>query len=184
MKMQVIKRLARGLFFCVTVLLGNAAEQKQMIDYESVIRQLQLDLEKTPNLPNQKEILGLYLSLLRQYQANPNIELREKETGWTSLMFASYSGHTNVVSDLLSGGAKVNARGGDGETALTIATMAGHTDAVKMLLSAKADLYAEDQNGMTPFMLAVGFGRADIIKEFISAGVDVNIRQKSMASCH
>jgi len=180
---RVIKRLVLDLFLCLTFLFGSAlalgqTEQKQILNCEAIIKQVQQDLQKEPTLPNQKERLGLFLSLLKQYQTSPNIELREKETGWSLLTFASYSGYTNVVTDLLSAGAKVNAGGRGGDTALTIATVLGHTDVVKVLLSAKADLYAEDQNGMTAFIFAIGYGHADIIKEFISAGIDVNVKTK------
>ncbi|MBI4654475.1 MAG: ankyrin repeat domain-containing protein [Nitrospirae bacterium] len=59
--------------------------------------------------------------------------------GFTALMFASYSGHTDIVEVLLAKGADVNAESNDGLTALMSASSKGHTDIVEVLLAKGAE---------------------------------------------
>jgi ankyrin repeat protein len=60
------------------------------------------------------------------------------EYGRTILMFASASGHREIVDVLLKYGADINAKDGRGRTAMIHARSSGHDEIVKILQEAKA----------------------------------------------
>ena len=53
--------------------------------------------------------------------------------GWTALMWASWSGLTDVVNELLAQGAQTTPSDRQGNTALTLAQKKGHADIVRRL---------------------------------------------------
>ena len=80
-------------------------------------------------------------SMLLNANANPTIETRN---GWTSLLFASSKGYTNIIQLLLQHGADVNYKSTvTGTTALVLASTYGHTETVKLLLEKGADTNIE-----------------------------------------
>lgn len=84
----------------------------------------------------------------------------------TLLTSASFSGETEMVEMLLSMGADVNQRNGDGGTALHVAVFMGRAKCAARLLEAGADAAAQDNNGATPAdNLAVDFGTTSYIAQ-------------------
>ncbi len=91
----------------------------------------------------------------------------------TALMVASYAGHVDMVSFLISQGADVNANFGFG-TALSISAYHGHASVVKALLENGADVNITDSEQVTPVMDAGGRKHSDIVGLLIAKGADVN----------
>jgi ankyrin repeat protein len=77
-----------------------------------------------------------------------------KTHGWTIFqIWALGAGDTNVAAVLLSHGADVNARDGEGKTPLHFASQQGQLQAVEWLLKNGADVNAKDNKGVTPLSL-------------------------------
>ena len=71
-----------------------------------------------------------------------------------ALLEVAAEGKAALVETMLTLGANVNARDGNGRTALMLAAREGHTETVAKLLSAGADTSAEDRDGNTASTLA------------------------------
>ncbi|MFT6765213.1 MAG: ankyrin repeat protein [Alteromonas naphthalenivorans] len=111
----------------------------------------------------------------------------QNASGWTSLMYASAKGHTDIVNVLLEHGANVNhvstVKNGK-RTALMIAVEYGHTDVVQALLTYSkkcknkktcyVDINAQDANGWTSLIKASFYGHIDIVKILLAHGADVS----------
>lgn len=80
------------------------------------------------------------VSLLLQYQANPNA--RAHPSGWTPLHDAAYSNSSESIELLLGKGAHVDARANSGATPLCFAAQEDASNAARLLLSKGADLTA------------------------------------------
>ena len=78
--------------------------------------------------------------------------------GWTDLHHAAYGGHREVVEELISAGADVNARNGSDRTPLHAAAHGNKPGVVEMLLVAGADVDARGEFGQTPLHVAAGLG--------------------------
>jgi ankyrin repeat protein len=97
------------------------------------------------------------------------------------LEIAAYNGDNDIVTILLSAGAKCDQRDSDrGWTALFAGIAGGHRDVVASLITAKFDvnevvgqgLFPRD--GMAPLEAAALQGRSDIVTMLLDAGADVN----------
>jgi len=73
----------------------------------------------------------------------------------SSIVFAVTGNNPTMISRLLTAGADVNEKNGQGQTALHLAVEANQPDMVKLLLSKGADPVATDAKGRTPKDLAV-----------------------------
>jgi ankyrin repeat protein len=109
--------------------------------------------------------------------AKPNA--RNKEDGWTALMYAAQEGHADVVEALLAAKADVNAKAKNGSTALTIAAQRGYTEAVKILLAASPDVNASNNAGVTSLMFAADRGHRETVEELLAAGADPNAKAQN-----
>lgn len=86
--------------------------------------------------------------------ADPSLVHCCDEDGYTPLHRASYSGHVDVVSALLSTGSRVNPRTIDGWTPLHSACRWSRITVVSLLLQHGAELNAQTNGGLTPLHLA------------------------------
>lgn len=80
-----------------------------------------------------------------------------------SLWMAANSGRLEEVEQLLSEGADINARAGNGMTPLILASWNGHTKVVELLLRKGADVNAKTNIGSTALKLATERGHKKII---------------------
>ncbi len=96
--------------------------------------------------------------------------------GWTPLMHAALSGHTEIVKTLIDVGAEVNANGGEGFTALALAAGSGRTDTLEVLLQAGAHVNTQDGEGWTALMYASEAGHTKIVKALLENHAEVNLQ--------
>lgn len=111
------------------------------------------------------------IALLLNHKADVNFGM---EKGIVPLASASWYGEQEIISELLTRGAKIEARDHEGYTALLAA--ASHSqgvDVIKTLLAAGADFRAVTQGyGDTALMLAAWDLNVDAVRLFIELGLD------------
>ncbi len=97
--------------------------------------------------------------------------------GWSALHLAAFMGHANVVHELLTRSAPVDAisENSSANTPLC-AAIAGHCsrDVVVMLLDAGADVNVRAAVGVTPLHLAASRGADLVIRELLSRGANTS----------
>ncbi|MDS1141196.1 ankyrin repeat domain-containing protein [Pusillimonas sp. SM2304] len=79
----------------------------------------------------------------------------------------------NAVKQLLSEGAKIEARDASGSTALLAATRANAVDAARALINAGADVNAKDRINDSAYLYAGARGHLDILKMTLSHNADL-----------
>ncbi len=96
----------------------------------------------------------------------------------TPLMRAALNSDEEVVGELISAGANVNAVSRSGETALMRAALAkGGLRSVRLLLNAGAEVNAYDSDSRTALMNAVEYARcSQMIQVLLSCGADMSSR--------
>jgi uncharacterized protein len=85
---------------------------------------------------------------------------------------------SEIVWDLVNGGAKVNLHDKDGDTALISIAEENNVEALKALLDAGAKVDAANKDGETALMKAAANGLVNNVRALIMAGADVNARDK------
>lgn len=96
------------------------------------------------------------------------------DDGWSALHAASFRGHADVVRELLTAGAEIEAGGVDGFTPLLNASgPCENPDVIALLLSAGADPnFTDNRYGWTPLSRAVEYCRPETVRLLIEAGAD------------
>lgn len=93
------------------------------------------------------------------------------------LVEAARDGNTELVTELIGGGASVDVAQGDGMTALHWAADRGHATVVAVLLQAGASVDATTRIGSySPLHLASRRGHADIVQALLRGGADARAR--------
>lgn len=93
---------------------------------------------------------------IAEYLATNGADLNAVDTdGWTALMWASWSGLSQVSAKLLQIGADVAIADAKGNTALMIAAQRGHVELVKALLEKGADKTVRAAGGKSAYEFAV-----------------------------
>ncbi len=90
------------------------------------------------------------------------------------LVAAARVGDFAAVEALITSGADVNAKDGEGSTALMFAAVRGDARMVEALLAAGADPNLKDANGETALLLGARHGAA-IVRALLSKGADPNL---------
>ncbi|MEY3202137.1 MAG: hypothetical protein RIR70_1687 [Pseudomonadota bacterium] len=93
-----------------------------------------------------------------------------EQPGWTALHYAAFSGHADIVADLIAHTADVDAIAPNGASALMLAARNGHLNVVEALLRASADLNIRAQDGATAITWAKQAGNTDIADKLLRAG--------------
>lgn len=81
------------------------------------------------------------------------IDIMDTE-GYTALLLAINSHHTEIVKMLIDNGCDLNLQDKDGDTALTTAAITEGYDIVKMLVEANANVTIKNKDGNTAFTIA------------------------------
>lgn len=110
--------------------------------------------------------------------AGMNPDTRDQD-GITALMYASHSGHLEIVNKLLEKGADVNATSNIGSPVITFASYGGNIEIAKRLMKEGIDIKQRDKRGWTPLMDAAETGHTDMGRFLISEGVDVNAQSNT-----
>lgn len=127
-------------------------------------------------------------SNLREYilpsilERNINLNIQDKRTGYTPLMYAS-QGFGNLVQPLIEARADVNIKAKDGTTALTLFASKGKPELVKLFLDKGANPNGVGINGYTPLLSALRplFGHytgdtVKIVSYLLEAGANVDVK--------
>jgi ankyrin repeat protein len=101
---------------------------------------------------------------LQAQQANEN----ERD-----MIAAAERGELLVVKQLLTGGARIEARDQRGRTALLAATQRNRVEAARFLIQEGADVNAKDFIQDSPYLYAAAEGRVEILKMTLGAGADL-----------
>lgn len=122
-------------------------------------------------------------SLLAQNPEAINATVRNHPSFGTTLHWAAYSGHKDVVELLIRKGANVNAVRYDIETPLYTAAIRGHKAIVKLLIANRAQVtgllvhpsWRTEQHSILYYTLFWGQkNREEIVKLLIANGADIN----------
>ena len=91
-----------------------------------------------------------------------------------SLYSAAFNGDARKVEELLSQGARVDARDDQGFTPLLAAAQRGHTEVCKLLLeTGKANVKETTPDGFTPLLYAVDKGHTEMCELLLDNGSDL-----------
>lgn len=98
--------------------------------------------------------------------------------GNTQLISAVNSGNTDLVKQLISKGADVNAQNAKGYNALLTAVESNcqrgsnNADIINLLINNRADIYAKNPEGETVLDIALACKQRDVINDLLKAGVN------------
>ena len=108
---------------------------------------------------------------LLQDGANPNV--RQAEFQGTPLQYASATGNTKVIEELIEFGAQVDLTDTHGRTPLMWAAMKNQSAAAKLLISADADLNRPMHGSWTALHYAAQAGSSNIAQLLVDSGANV-----------
>jgi len=103
-----------------------------------------------------------------------SFQLAFTATAAKTLHFASETGDTARVRELLNQRKQVDLRDNRERTALIYAASRGHLAIVNMLLAHGADIHAEGRHHLNPLNAAITRNQLPVVKRLIEAGVDIH----------
>jgi len=95
------------------------------------------------------------------------------KSGCNGLHFAAKSGHVDILSILVSGGARLNTADRGGHTAIYVASCFGQTDCVRFLASKGASLEIPDNAGYRPLSIAAAHGKLETARALLQLGAEI-----------
>ena len=93
---------------------------------------------------------------------------------FTSLIWASGNGYTDVVEYLIEKGANINQKMREDVTPLMWACVKKQIDIMELLIKKGADINVKDEGGDTPLMHASNYGYMNIVEMLVEKGANVN----------
>jgi ankyrin repeat protein len=132
------------------------------------------------NNSNNEESLLLFsskfnlINVLEYLIKNKSLNINyEDENKRTSLMYASYLGHLNIVQCLVENGANVNHEDKHKCTSLIEASKKKHLKVIEYLIEKNADVNHKEENGITSLMFSCEEGSLDIVKCLVKNNADI-----------
>jgi len=119
-----------------------------------------------------------YAQYAERAVARGDLATRRNHYGLTPLYWAAYRGDLDAVTFLISDGADMDGRIGDGSSALMAAAQTGQLAAVKHLIQKGANLDSTNDYGNDALITAIVFGHAEVAKTLIRA--EATIDQKNV----
>ncbi|XP_046334671.1 putative ankyrin repeat protein RF_0381 [Haliotis rufescens] len=104
----------------------------------------------------------------------PGYDVNTSAKGDTPLILAAKSGLCVVTEKLISKGADLNMRDGDGRTALLHGCLSGNSEVVRQLLYAGSDTNNYTVNGDFALHESITSGDMDTVQTLLELGTDVN----------
>ena len=129
-----------------------------------------------PSNPLVKAAFEDDLQELESLLASSNVNLRDKETGSTSLEYAVRNGNREMVQVLLRGGAELNSRNEAKQTVLMMLGEECTSDIVWDLIHAGAKVNLKDEDGDTPLIEAAMVNNVGVLNVLLHAGAKVDDR--------
>jgi len=139
---------------------------------------LRCKLDHTYLIDNYAQIFKLPIDVIKQCITKENINIQNIRND-TTLILASWNGHTEIVKLLIKAGANINLQGYKNTTALIGASQSGYTEIVKLLIKAGANINLQGYKNTTALIGASQSGYTEIVKLLIEAGADVNIQNEN-----
>ena len=161
------KKKAQGNQKKILVLTDSAerarseAERKGFLFYEAVKE-------------GEREVVSQFL------KEKVNVNIKDRNFGWTPLHWATAQGNLQLISDLLEQGAEVNARDNNRWTSLHEAVSNDREEIASLLLKNGAYVNAEDKNLWTPLHEAVANENLTMVSLLLEQGADVNKKDKNL----
>jgi len=114
--------------------------------------------------------IGDYTKVRDILKSSPNLINVKDKHGNTPIVYAAWRGHTNIVTFLLSKGAKIDEANSQMWTPLHRAAYNGHLGAVQALVNSGANINAKTSSGMTPLKMAEGNNHTEVAEFLKSRG--------------
>ena len=112
----------------------------------------------------------------RYLSDHPQFVNTKDAKGYTPLVLAAYYDHREIVSLLLSKGAKVTQKDGTGNSALMGACFKGFEEVAKMLIEAGADVNEQNAMGGTCLIYAATFNKESIVRLLLEHGANAQLK--------
>lgn len=106
---------------------------------------------------------------------NKGLDVNKTQDNWPPLVFAASYEKKQIVDLLISKGAKINARNGNGDTALILAAYNGHDEIVSLLLKYDAETDTAGGDGATALIWSVKNGHKSVVEILLSNQANPNI---------
>ncbi|KXX82245.1 Ankyrin-3 [Madurella mycetomatis] len=105
-------------------------------------------------------------------KAHPELlEMGIKDAGWTALHMASSLGYSEIVEELIHGGANIEARTRNNDsTPFYIAAREGHVNVLQILIGKGVDIGVRIKGRWTPLHAASYFGRKEALEFLLRSG--------------
>lgn len=153
---------------------SNEANKKTVVVQPS--KQVQNQQGLTPVTLHQSALDGQKSEVIRLLAEGTDVNMIDHD-GRTSLMYASYNGHTEIANELLKKGAEINICDNFGRTALMFASSGPFQETVKLLLQNKANPNIADlEKHFTALMYAAAEGQQEVIKLLLAYSADPSLK--------
>ncbi len=105
-------------------------------------------------------------------------DINEHDEGFTPLIFAAWTGNTEIARFLIENGADVNRSDSTGFTPLHAAARMGKKDCAQFLIQQGAVVNARNGHRATPLHLAAAKGHAGVVQLLLGSGAAIGLRDQ------